>query len=345
MNAIDLFPYWADTRAPLLESLEVLSDEDLEQRPATGFPSIGQLLRHVITTEEHWWRGGILGDPWEAWRPDGWATFGAEQKEAYRIGRFPTLAAIRDGLTASRAPVDAFLRGFEAEGLCEKRRATWGEDNTLRWIVWHLVEHEQHHRAQLFTRLRLLGRTPPSTFPRLAVMATTPAKRWTGGADALQVVPYWKPLLASLRDAVVALGPADLGYRPAEGLPSIGDLVLHVLAGQDLLLRRGVGPDLAGGASHLPARAWRIPVPELYQALGEPFPDGGAFAAAIDRVHAMTHTFLSGLRQADLVRTHRTPWGPQTLHHALWYAREHVVHHRAQLFFRMRMIGRTPPAM
>jgi uncharacterized damage-inducible protein DinB len=312
MKAIDLLPYWADNRALLVESLGVLRDDDLVVRPAPGLPSIGDVLRHLVTTEEYWWRGGILGEPWEAWRPAGWTALDVEQKHAYRRDRFPTLDAIREGLASVHAPVDAFLQALDADRLCEKRQATWGESNTLRWIMWHLVEHDQHHRAQLFTRLRLLGHRPPAMFPRRGVMASTPAARWTDSVDVAQVVPYWKPLYVTLRDAVAPLAPGELAYRPAEGYASIGDLVLHAVAG-------------------------------VYEAFGQTLTPGAALASAVDGAHEVTQNFIRALRVRDLARVQRTPWGPQTLHHALWYAREHVVHHRAQVFFRMRMMGRTPP--
>jgi len=29
------------------------------------------------------------------------------------------------------------------------------------WLLWHVVEHEVHHRGQLITYLRILGLEPP----------------------------------------------------------------------------------------------------------------------------------------------------------------------------------------
>ena len=33
-----------------------------------------------------------------------------------------------------------------------------GEVFTLRWIIWHVLEHEIHHRGELSLALGLLGR-------------------------------------------------------------------------------------------------------------------------------------------------------------------------------------------
>ena len=53
MKAVDLFPYWADNRALIVEAVRALRDEDLEVRPAPEFRSIGGVLRHLITAEKH----------------------------------------------------------------------------------------------------------------------------------------------------------------------------------------------------------------------------------------------------------------------------------------------------
>jgi uncharacterized damage-inducible protein DinB len=77
--------------------------------------------------------------------------------------------------------------------------------------------------------------------------------------------------------------------------------------------------------------------------VGPYFPTVAALLDGMDAVHAATRELVQGLAVTDLARSVETPGGPETVHHLLWYAREHTVHHRAQLFFRMRMAGRKPP--
>lgn len=77
--------------------------------------------------------------------------------------------------------------------------------------------------------------------------------------------------------------------------------------------------------------------------VGPRFASVESLVEAMDAVFEATASFVDRLDVRDLPRMHETPWGPETLHHSLWYAREHAVHHRAQLFLRMRMLGRTPP--
>lgn len=336
MRAIELFPYWADNRALLVEIIRPLKDHDLEFRPAPGLRTLGEILRHTITAEEAWWHSDILGEPYDAYRPAGWAQYTDDQREAYRARRFPTVQSILEGLQAAHEPVEQFLATLDAASLCERRGSPGEKDNTLRWIFWHLVEHDQHHRGQVFTRVRLLGHQPPSTFPRPEVMGSTPAAAWKAGEEeARNIVPFWNPVQSSLREAVAALSPADLAFRPAEGLPSIHDLILHIFVWEDFLIRQNLKGEMD--------QAWWKIVPSLGHCIGERFPTVSSLLEGLDTVHAATEAFLTTLTLQDLPKTHPTPWGEETLHHTLWYAREHTVHHRAQLFFRMRMLGRIPP--
>jgi len=344
MRAVDLFPYWADNRALLVEVVSPLNDEHLEAHPAAGLRSLGDILRHIITTEEFWWRGGMLGEPFSAWRPEGWEAFADAQKEAYRLRRFPDLAAIRQGLEAAHTPVAEFLEATDAVDLCEKRRSAWGEDNTLRWILWHLVEHDQHHRGQIYTRMRLLGYDPPSTFPRPAVMGSTPAAHWDDGEEEIRnLVPFWNQVRSRLREAVATLTDDDLAFTPAPEFPSVHDMILHIFIWEDFLIRQNLQGQMDQAWWKIEGSDWRSTVPSLAKAIGSRFPTVTSLLEGLDAVGAATKSFTEGLTLDDLVTTHPTSWGSETLHHTLWYAREHMVHHRAQIFLRMRMMGRTPP--
>ena len=344
MKAIDLFPYWADNRSLVMDVVAGLRDDELEFRPAADLWTVGEVLRHIIIAEEGWWHGGIQGEPYERWRPEGWERLSPTEQHAHYRERFPTVAAILTGLRAAHAPIEGFLTDFDAADLCLKRRATWGEENTLRWIFWHLVEHDQHHRAQLYTRLRMLGHQPPQIWPRPQVMGRTPAGSWrTGEAAVTDVIPYWKHLHGALRKAVATLAEADLRFTPAPGRPTIHDLVLHIFIWEDFLIRQNLKGEMGRPSGKIEGWFWKSEITQLAQNVGPVFPTVEALLEGMDAVYAATRAYVEGLATTDLVRTIETPAGPETVHHVLWYAREHAVHHRAQVFLRMRMAGRTPP--
>ncbi len=353
MKAIELFPYWRDNRALLVDVIAGLPDEELGVSPAPGLRSLGEVLRHVITSEEYWWHGGIMGAPYDRWRPqdkrfsaEEWDRLPSEEKETWRTRRFPTMVAVVEGLRAAHAPVEAFLGDLDAADLCEKRRATWGEHNTLRWMLWHMVEHDQHHRAQIFTRLRMRGHSVPQIWPRPGVMAGTPAHNWRpDDVDITDVVPFWKQVHASLRQATAALSDEDLTFSHMPERPTIQDLLLHIFIWEDFLIRQNLKRQLGTASGRIQGWFWRSDVSQMAANVGSYFPTVAALLEAMAEVHAATQTTVAGLSVADLTKTVETPRGPQSVHHLLWYAREHTVHHRAQLFFRIRMTGGTPPSL
>ena len=175
-------------------------------------------------------------------------------------------------------------------------------------------------------------------------MGHTPAGGWRDQVvDPKDIVPFWKPLHASLRDAVSALSDADLTFSPAPGQPTVHDLVLHLFIEEDFLIRHV----LAGETDTPPGKiqkGWaELDASQLRRDAGPAFPTVAALLEGMDAVHSATRQIVGRLTIADLVQIRPTPSGPETVHHTLWYAREHAVHHRAQIFMRMRMLGRTPP--
>ncbi len=37
----------------------------------------------------------------------------------------------------------------------------WGPQVPLRWVIWHVLEHEIHHRGEIYLMLGLLGMEAP----------------------------------------------------------------------------------------------------------------------------------------------------------------------------------------
>jgi uncharacterized damage-inducible protein DinB len=208
------------------------------------------------------------------------------------------------------------------------------------------VEHDQHHRAQVYTRIRMLGRDPVPIWPRPQVMAQTPAAGWINGeATMADIVPFWKQVNGRLRKAVAEISDDDLPFAPFPGHPTIHDLVLHLIIEEDFAIRQRLDGQKAVARHGIHEGFWRIPLSRLSQEVGAGFRTVDSLLAALDAVHAETRRIVDGLSVTDLAHTLETPAGPEAVHHVLWYAREHTVHHRAQLFLCLRMLDRTPPAL
>lgn len=143
----DLVQRWQEVRRDLLRAVDMLSDEQLAFTPREGLWSLGQVLRHIAQAEEYWFRFVVRRELAE--RP----RFTAEQ--------YATVAAIKELLTTVHARTEGYLLTLQAEDLDRVITTPRGEQIALRWILWHVFEHEIHHRGEVFLMLGLLGMEGP----------------------------------------------------------------------------------------------------------------------------------------------------------------------------------------
>jgi uncharacterized damage-inducible protein DinB len=135
-------------RAVTLQTLDLLSPEQLVWRPNDEARSFAEELVHLAQTESFYTHGLLAGD--------------------WLIGRMrvlPTVhthASVEKLLEDTRAHTLTLLADLDTARLSEIVNVpvspmAW----TLRSWLWYLVEHEVHHKAVLAGRLRQLGLTPP----------------------------------------------------------------------------------------------------------------------------------------------------------------------------------------
>jgi uncharacterized damage-inducible protein DinB len=115
--------------------------------------TIGSLLYHIASVEAGWLYGEILCTdwdpeiyalfPWEPWSEDGVLTPIEGQSLEEHFQRLDTVR-------------DVFLSHFRSMNITDWRRPRVLEeyDVTPEWVVYHLIEHESHHRGQIFQLLR-----------------------------------------------------------------------------------------------------------------------------------------------------------------------------------------------
>lgn len=147
MNAAQRFGHWKTVREGLLEALEMLSDEQLGFMPAEGLWSLGKVARHIAEAEEGWFRYVVTGElaAWPECRDEDSAT----------------VAAIQELLARVHEHTESYLETVADEELAQVVHTPWGDDLSLRWIVWHVLEHEIHHRGEVFLMLGLMGMEAP----------------------------------------------------------------------------------------------------------------------------------------------------------------------------------------
>jgi uncharacterized damage-inducible protein DinB len=144
MTLKEFFFFWERVRNRLLKGVENLTPEQLDWKPSGAIYSIADLLRHIADAESFWIEKVILNrDCREV------------TKEA-----FPNLQAILKELERAHQETINFLSEHTLEDWGKKYKIE-NHELSLEWILFHVFEHEIHHRAQIILMLRMQGIEPP----------------------------------------------------------------------------------------------------------------------------------------------------------------------------------------
>jgi uncharacterized damage-inducible protein DinB len=146
MKAADLYPYWRQARRDLVSALSQLNDEQLDYSPRQGMRTIGDVARHIIDAEAGWVNLVVLqkDEPWPQ----------------YPRERLPTVQSILHEMERVHAVTIGLLQERDVRWLDETREQG-GHDFALRWVFWHILDHEIHHRGEIFLMLGMLGVEAP----------------------------------------------------------------------------------------------------------------------------------------------------------------------------------------
>jgi uncharacterized damage-inducible protein DinB len=147
MNANELFAHWDVVRRGLYRALDRLTDEQLDFVPREGLWSLGTVARHIAGAEEGWFRYVVARER------DEWPDYTAED--------YPTAESIKRLLANVRARTVAYLQGIEVADIDRMIETPWGEKFSIRQVIWHVLEHEIHHRGEICLMLGLLGMEAP----------------------------------------------------------------------------------------------------------------------------------------------------------------------------------------
>ncbi|MCM3262219.1 DinB family protein [Paenibacillus sp. FSL H8-0457] len=143
-----------DVRRTILKRLAGIRYEHLNHK-AAGRQSIGSLLYHIALIEADWLYVEVLESDWD---PKIKACFPWDHRtEDNRLSEVPDqpLAEHLHRMHMVRQELVAHFRGMD---LSDWRRPRQLEayDVTPEWVIYHLIEHESHHRGQIFQLLREL---------------------------------------------------------------------------------------------------------------------------------------------------------------------------------------------
>lgn len=143
MKPNQMFFHWEQVRAGLLATIDKFSVEELSFVPFSGSWPVGQIMLHIADCEDNWLHGVVRHEiePWIF----------------YDLTDYPTKAAIKEMLNRARRRTITFLDNLDENDLDRGYKTPDGQAFSLRWIIWHVLEHEIHHRGELSLVLGILG--------------------------------------------------------------------------------------------------------------------------------------------------------------------------------------------
>ena len=149
-----------DVRKETLKGVSHLSAEQLFQSPVEGEAPIGSFLMHLGEVDA-WWYSVISGKEMsdeikKAVYFDCW--YDSKEAKPPTTPLEPEIYA--DAITKTRNIVLDYINTLKDEQLEEKVVMKWSggeKELTRKWIIYHLIEHEAHHRGQMFMLIRKAG--------------------------------------------------------------------------------------------------------------------------------------------------------------------------------------------
>jgi uncharacterized damage-inducible protein DinB len=149
-SAAEFTDYWRGVRKRTTRVIEQIREEDLEWTYAPGRWTIGDIVRHLAGIERDMYAENVSGAP---------ARYPGHGRE------------LADGLAAVRAYHDrkheesvAIFAALTPEQLAGKCQTPAGTPiTTWKWLR-AMVEHEAHHRGQLYLLLGMRGVKVPQLF-------------------------------------------------------------------------------------------------------------------------------------------------------------------------------------
>ena len=140
--------YLASVHGRTRRVIECIPPADLEWAPAEGKFTFGDLIRHLAAIERQMYAETVQGNP------SRYAGHGRELAEGY-----DNVLAYYDRLHAESRAIFAGLSAGQLNGKCTTPAGT--PITTWKWLR-AMLEHESHHRGQLYLMLGMRGvKTPP----------------------------------------------------------------------------------------------------------------------------------------------------------------------------------------
>jgi uncharacterized damage-inducible protein DinB len=135
-------------------------DGDLEFRPTAAVRTPRELIFHIYSQEK------VLAEAARAGRFDAEAAGRSNPEDAgarNELASLPTTSALKEYADACHQAAMAIFRAMSDEALARSVESPFGTFPAFAYFSFAYDEH-WHHRGQLYTYLRLLGKHPPDLY-------------------------------------------------------------------------------------------------------------------------------------------------------------------------------------
>ena len=143
-------PYWENIRGRTMRVVRCVPAEKIEWTYAPGKFTLGDLVRHLATIERYMYAETVSG------RPSAYEGCGRELADG-----FDNVIAYAERLHRESVAIFGVLTPERLQSKCTTPDGA--EITTWKWLR-AMVEHECHHRGQIYLYLSMLGVATPPVF-------------------------------------------------------------------------------------------------------------------------------------------------------------------------------------
>lgn len=146
MDSQDLFNHWSEVRKGLYLALDKLADAQLDFTPREGLWSLRETVVHLAGTEDGWLRY-YTANKWHENPP--------------QAAEYSTISSLKKLMDEIHERTEKQFGNDIESKMKQICKLPWGSETTMGWAVWHVIEHEIHHRGEIYLMLGLMGFEAP----------------------------------------------------------------------------------------------------------------------------------------------------------------------------------------
>jgi uncharacterized damage-inducible protein DinB len=143
-----------------VRAIEALGDSDLAFRPQSGMRTPRELIFHIYAQER------LLAEAGQRGQFTMEIANGSNPEDPANAAAVAALATVKDAVAFANAQHQAAESVYQAlsdEQIARKIESPFGAYPAWQFFLFAYDEH-WHHRGQLYTYLRLLGKQPPDLY-------------------------------------------------------------------------------------------------------------------------------------------------------------------------------------